>query len=218
MAEKQEAAGKTEEEFQKELQKQKRGPKVLLVMIFSVLIILAVIIIVARYYVNKSPQYETYFYNGFSFTKIGPLWYTSLQTGGNLYNVPLHFGPRDLQQISMHGTGGLEFLNATEVYITFDPTAENMSYTALAAAEISQSLVKYFGRTPIAACLSKEDKACIDRPIINCTNTEKPVIFLDATGDPKVIVSRNCIIIRGSGENLVKAADRFLLGYYGIMQ
>ncbi|MCX6709530.1 MAG: hypothetical protein NTV63_01070 [Candidatus Woesearchaeota archaeon] len=207
---------KMPEEAEQEKIPEKDSYKNLTIIILVIVALFSALIIGARYVMNLPEKYETYYYNGFTFTKIGPLWYTQIQHDTTLYDVALHFSPRELESVPISGKES-GFSNDTTLYITFDPKAENMSYVALANAELSQVFAMSFNRNMTVACLSKEDPLCESMPIINCTNTDKPVILFEESGEASVIVNRNCVMIKGSRDNLVKAADKFILSYYGIM-
>ena len=159
-----------------------------------------------------------YMYNGFSFIKQQNLWYTQVQSRINntVFDVPLHYGPRDLEEIPVVGSLDKTFISK-DIYITFDPTSTDMQYIALAAAELSLSLVKGIGVVPKAACASKETDACSDRPIIDC-NSGKPAIYVKQSEANMVRLLGNCAIVQGDNENIVKSADKFLLMQYGIMK
>jgi hypothetical protein len=207
----------SEEENQESSEKntEKGIGKILLAVVILAVLIFAGIIIYRHY---KNPVYETYTYNGFSFEKIGPLWYTTVQSGGRLYSVPIHYLPRELVNVSISGRAE-EFNNGSKVYIAFDPFAEKqeISYISVVATNLKINLVTFFGRDPEPACTVQDNDACKNVTILNCNNTTAPIIQLNATGEPEVLLRNNCVIIRGSKENLMMAADRFMLRYYGIM-
>ncbi|MEM3127170.1 MAG: hypothetical protein QW331_03840, partial [Candidatus Woesearchaeota archaeon] len=98
-----------------------------------------------------------------------------------------------------------------------DPFDANQ-YTALSAAEMSLSLYKAIGRQPIASCSINETFACQKRPIVTCDDENLAVIYLKHGERPKVLFDNNCIIVQGRGEDLVKATDRFLYYWYGVIK
>jgi hypothetical protein len=166
---------------------------------------------------------DSYMYNGFVFVRDNNLWYSKLQKGSTVYNVPFHYGPREVENISISGNpiafgrtvideygGGL--------YITFDPTAPDLKYVALANGELSFNTVKTFGFTPVAGCTKNETQGCIGAPIVSCETTDAPVIYLTQEGDAGIFQSGNCLVVQGRGNDLVRAADRLLYLWYGIMK
>ena len=110
------------------------------------------------------------------------------------------------------------FTNSTDIYITFDPLAPNLQYTALAVGELDQSLINAFGKKPIAACDNNETLDCADRPIVNCGNANQtPVIYFRHNETTRIVYTHNCITIDGNGIEQVRAVDRVLLQWYGVM-
>ena len=168
-----------------------------------------------------------YVYNGFSFVFADGLWFTKIIVPGTgkEFNIPLHYGPRDLVDIPV--TDGLKAYSTSyvtadktfQIYITFDPDKEDLAHTGLAISELSQNLVSVLNIRIIPAC-TKNHSACIDSAIINCANTDKPVLYvLDEPGsEPGVELKENCITIKGDDFGLLKAVDRFLYQWYGIME
>src|SRR3989344_2753609 len=60
---------------------------------------------------------EGHLYNGFSFVLFDGLWYTTVSRGNPDYQIPLHFGPRDLQNVTMNGSLSDAFNEGTDIYI-----------------------------------------------------------------------------------------------------
>ena len=181
-------------------------------------IVLFSLVMLYRYYSNKPPEPVIKTYNGYTFEKIGALWYTEVQSGNNLYQVPLHFAPDELENITVSGSAR-EFAAKDEFYITFDPNAssEDLAYIYLVSVNIETNLMNFFGRKPKMACITQDDSACKDLPIMTCANSTEPIIELNAIGKAQVSLNGNCVILYGKKENLVMASDRFILKYYGIM-
>jgi len=176
---------------------------------------------------NNGDSDTAYVYNGYSFVHYDGLWYTQIldQFSQEVYDVPLHYGPRDLTDVIVYGDLNQFFAEVSQgdingsfgrYYLTFDPDNENMSYVALAAGELSQNLVTTFNMAPVSACTS-EGEGCNAVPIVTCDNTDDPVIYL-AVKEPTVVYANgNCITIQGTQEQLVRAVDRFLLKLYNVM-
>ena len=159
-----------------------------------------------------------YMYNGYSFVKYGGLWYTQVQNEkGTLFDIPLHYGPKELEDIVVAGDITEEFLKQS-LYITFDPLGSTLQYVALSSAELSLSLVNGFGLEPIAACDKNETSACATRPIISSCKDDKAVVYLREAEKISVVMNGNCVMLQGEGEGIVKATDRFLLRLYSIMK
>lgn len=167
------------------------------------------------------PQEQGYTYNHFSFVKIAELWYTQIQSesGKTLYSVPFHFAPKELEDVKLFGELNNTLFNSDDkVYVTFNPLDENLQYIALAIGEFDQSIIKSFGKMPVAACAKNETEACRTRPIITCENTKKPVAYFRQDKKTMVTYKGNCIILQGKDIEIVRATDRMLMQFYGIMK
>lgn len=160
---------------------------------------------------------EGYVYHGFSFVKANDQWWTRFQRANtnDTYNVQLRYGPQELENISIMGDY-IYFLHFNATFVTFDPLGENLSYVALAASDISQSLVNVFDIPTFPACTRQDNSSCSNLPIIECA-LGRPVIYLQQEVVPFVEVKGTCIIVHGQGFELVKAVDRLLLAWYGVM-
>lgn len=213
--------------------KKKTSDKALIISIISITIIIA-IIIGLRLFPKETPttidglhslniqgklkQEEGYVYNGYSFVFTNGLWYTQVQRGNNLFDIALHYAPKDLEDIPIEGElNGTLFNSEKGIYITFDPLGQNLNYVALAVGEFDQNIIKAFNKMPIAACDKNETEACAARPIITCDNTNKPVLYLQQKTETKVLYNNNCMIVQGIGPEIVKATNRLLFKLYGIM-
>ncbi len=160
---------------------------------------------------------EGYVYEGFSFVFVDGLWWTEMKKGDVLLKIPLHFGPREVEEVKVVGKLGPGFNEGEEVFMVIDPEFADKHYT-LALSELNFNVAKGVGRKPVAAC-SKENIICEDREILNCDDTGgKPVIELRYGGEPKITLEGTCILISGEEYGIVKAADRLIWQWYGVMQ
>lgn len=158
---------------------------------------------------------NNYMYNGFSVVRVGDLWYTQVQRDNKLFNIALHHGPRELENVSISGKINSTF-NSGKLYISFNPKGKNTEWTALAAAALSSNLAKGIGVTPVAAC-DRNTTECADRPIITC-NSGKPVIYLSQEKDAaRILLKGNCVTLEGQKDELVRAVEKFLLVWYKVM-
>lgn len=159
---------------------------------------------------------EGYVYNGYSFVKADGLWWTEMNKFGTLLKVPLHFGPKELEEIPVAGTLDPLFNEGDEVFIAIDPEVQNKYYT-LAISELSFNTVKGADRMPVGSC-TKNNWACDNRTIISCNNTQgKPVIELALANETKVELQGTCIKVSGKDYGVVQAVDRILYQWYGVM-
>jgi len=162
---------------------------------------------------------ENYIYNGFSFVYLDNLWYTQvMRPDGTLLDIPLRFGPKDIENVSTEGVIDESFMK-NEVYVTFDPTDTPLSYVALSASELSSNLASGMGVLPVAACSENETDACAIRPIVDCDDKDKAVIYLKkSNSSASVKLNGNCVILEGEDWELIKAVDRFLYKWYQVMK
>ncbi|HLC80353.1 MAG TPA: hypothetical protein VJG31_01130 [Candidatus Nanoarchaeia archaeon] len=161
-------------------------------------------------------QDQGYTYNGYSFVFTDGLWWTQAVINNRKVNPGMHFGPKELENVTVSGKLTNASFEKPELYISIDPIQSD-KYTALAVSELSNSLISLIQKPMTAACSFNETTACIDRPIVNCQNKDKAVIQLIPESFPKVEMEGNCVKIFGKGMELVKAAERFLYRFYGIM-
>ncbi len=160
---------------------------------------------------------QGYVYNGFSLVKADGLWWTEIvKYGDTLLKIPLHFGPKDLENITFEGSLSPSFNLQPDIYVAIDPTVSD-KYYGLALSELNFNIVKGVDRRPIGAC-TKEDSACENRTIISCAQVEgRAVVELALAKETSIELSGTCIKISAQKENLVRAVDRLLYKWYGVM-
>jgi len=156
-------------------------------------------------------------YNYFTFEEIGGLWQTTINLEDQLYVGVFRFNPEQVKDLEISGDSSRL---SQPIYITFDPDSdeEQFKYLALATAELSLHLIRAFDVSVIAACTKNETDACIDRPIVNCGDPDKSVIYLVAKPPTQVALSDKCVALWGHNFDLLKSVDRFLFRWYKIMQ
>jgi len=201
----------------KERKKEDKKDVVIFITIVALFIIMIGLIFSIKYFYKPKQRYQSYSYNGFTFTNISGLWYVDVQkVGGNIvFSVPLHYSPKEVENVSVSGNVR-EFLKNKYSYITFDPKEGNLSYVALSASEISMKLAQLFNITPVAACTKNMTNACKNRPIVDC-NSRYPVIYIKDEGEAAIIGKNSCITITGEKEKLMMATDKLFLVWLGIM-
>lgn len=161
---------------------------------------------------------EGYVYNGYSFVKADGLWWTEMDKFNTLLKIPLHFGPRDVENVTVTGTLNPAFNDGDKVYLAIDPSVQNKYYT-LAVSELSFNVVKGLNREPVGSC-TEEHWACDNRTLISCENNPNnlPVIELDLAGNAGIELSDTCIRLTGSNDyDIVRSVDRLLYQWYGVM-
>jgi len=166
---------------------------------------------------------EAYTYNGFSFVLAEGLWWTEAVVnkgdGNILLKVPLHFGPRDLENVTFTGTLSEDFNEGLDVYFAIDPTLAD-PYISLAISELGFNIIKGVGRKPVTAC-TFEDDICGDYEILSCENNpeNKPIIefVLDTEVEAAVEKDGTCIKVIGHDYGIVRAADKLVLEWYDVI-
>jgi len=170
---------------------------------------------------ETSTQYS---YNGFTFVYSNDLWFTELRIPGTNkeYSIPMQYGPRELGYIPALNLDMYNFSAASsgrpkKIYVTFDPDQENTG-TSLALSALFDYLPPVFNINIEIACTTNHTH-CIGKSIIKCEDAEKATIFLNNAPGVSTLVELkgNCINLQGDGKELIKAVNRFLYQWYGIM-
>jgi len=132
--------------------------------------------------------------------------------------MALRYSPADLKNITIEGQLDANlFDNETQFYVTFNPTGKSLPHVSLAVADFDTHMTKVFGKSPVAACDRNETEACAARPIVTCSSTGDLVFYVRESDRLRVYYNSNCIVIEGSGFDLVRGADRVLYNLYDIM-
>jgi hypothetical protein len=160
---------------------------------------------------------QAYMYNGFSFVNLGGVWYSQVQKGNSLYDITFNNGPKDVEDIPVEGNLSERFDTET-LYITFDPAAAGVKFIAQANAGLSMSLAKGFGYNLTAGCTRNESSLCRSTAVITCEDEDKAVIYFKEAEETKIILEDNCVTIQGYGPEIVRAKDRLLMRWYGMME
>jgi len=226
------------EEDKAEIEEPKKSSeKVLIISIVIILILLVSIFVYSRFnkpepltledlhvlnLKGKLKPEQGYVYKGvYSFVTLDDVWYTQLQSpkGTKIYSLSLRYSPKDLKDIVIEGNLDREFFdNQTEFYVTFNPTGKEFSYVALAIGDFDTHMLKVFEKTPVAACDRNETQPCRNRPIVTCEDKDKLVLYIRESDKFRVYYNDNCIVVEGSGFDLVKGVDRILYNFYNIME
>ena len=158
---------------------------------------------------------DSYVYNGFSFVYFNGGWYTQAQRGDTLYDIPLHYGPRDVEDIPIAGALDPNFGTNRIIYVSFDPRDY---YIGFAAIELSLNLGKGLEAGTKSACDKAYDiDACKERQVITCDDKDKSVIHIKKANETKIKLNSNCIVIEGNEKELLRATDNVILRFYKII-
>ena len=171
---------------------------------------------------GKLKESQGYIYKGvYSFITLDSLWYTQLTSpkGTKVYSMALRYSPKDLKYIAIEGKlDKVLFNNQSEFFVTFNPTGKDFSYVGLAVADFNTHMSNVFEKKPIAACDRNETDPCQTRPIVNCDDADKLVLYIKESDKFRAYYNNNCIVVEGSGLDLVKGVDRILYNLYSIME
>lgn len=167
----------------------------------------------------EKPTVQEVEYNYFNFKKVGPVWETLVVHEEKLLQPSFRFLPEEVETVPVTGKLNKDFADDL-VYLTFDPLADPKEFQTItiAVSEMSLNIVKGLERRIEAGCTQQKTEACINRTIIDCSNSEKSVIFFNPVGTSEVLLKGNCIELKGSGFDLVKSTDRVLYAWYGILK
>ena len=170
---------------------------------------------------GKLKPAQGYVYKGaYSFINLDNQWYTQLKSprGTKLYSMALRYSPNEVKDTVIEGTLNTElFNNQTEFYVTFNPTGKDFAYVALAVADFNTHMAQVFEKKPIAACDRNETEPCMARPIVTCEDSDKLVLYVKESDRFRAYYNENCIVVEGTGLDLVKGVDRILYNLYKIM-
>lgn len=205
-----------EEETETKKKPQPEKTQIIIIAIALIVIIVFTLFVYQKFFVPLKPKPEQFTFNKFVFTKKLNLWETQVQIENKLITMRLHYTPHEVRHAYIGGMLNQSF-NQGALYITFDPTAENLTNIALAVSELSINLAQGIGRELVAACSKNITEACHSRPIVDC-DSNVSVIYLKHGPTPFVKLDQNCILITGEGEDLVKAVDKLLYFWYGIIK
>ncbi len=195
--------------------KQSGSAQLIIIAIIFIIIIFFTVFAYKKFIAPQKQEADQFTFNNFVFTKKQNLWQTQVQIDNKIVTMSLHYTPHETRRAYIGGMLNQSF-NQGPLYITFDPTEENLTNVALAIAELSLNLAQGIGRELVAACSQNITEACQTRPIVNC-DSNVSVIYLMHGPTPFVKFDDNCIVITGEGEDLVKAVDKLLYFWYGII-
>jgi hypothetical protein len=166
---------------------------------------------------GELPPEVGYLYNGFSFIKYENLWYSQLARNTTVYDVSFNYDPKSVEDIPVEGKLVRDFVKDKRIYITFDPTGDYLSYVGVANFGLSRSLAWAFGYNMTAGCTKNVTSACQKAGVVLCGDPDKAVIYFKETNETKVILDDTCVTVQGMGPEIVRAKDRLLLRWYGMM-
>lgn len=228
-----------DEEPNKQVDKQTISIKEIAILVVGILVVFIVLFAIPHFFkeepksitelhmenFNAEESETNYIYNGFSFLKLPDprtnrmFWYTQITEGENLFDLPMHYGPRELENVTMAIINPTEQKNYSVMYITVDPSEEDRPYLGIAIAELTEKLSKVKRYPLVSACTENLTIACETRPIVDCENAEDDIVVKieETAAEPALLVDGNCFIIQGMNESLVQATDKMLFKFFGVI-
>jgi hypothetical protein len=166
---------------------------------------------------GKLDPAEGYIYNGYSFINFGGVWYSQVKKNNTIYDVTFNFDPKNVENITVDGKLTSDFVKNKHIYVTFDPEGHYLQYVGVANYGLSRSLAWAFSYNMTAACTKNITKACETAGVVTCDDVDKAVVYFKEAEETKVILGDNCVTVQGAGPEIVRAKDRLLLRWYGMM-
>jgi hypothetical protein len=162
----------------------------------------------------------SYKYNNFQFEKNNNMWVTEIQTGKQPYLITFVYGPVNVENISIIFKDNY-FQSMTKpgskVYIAFDHDTTNASYIATSSINLITNLKMVYGLNVSRACISNSS-GCAGAPVVTCkSNPDNAVIQLIESNVNYVVYDENCLTIYGSKDGFIKATEKVILNWYGIL-
>jgi hypothetical protein len=202
-------------------------------LLFTTVVIVGVILMLLIIGTQFLPQFfqdTRYTYNGFEFVKNPEMqtWFTTFRIRDQIYPLPFHYGPRDLEDIPTN-IDKEQLLNSEFIYLSLPPMegedAADIRRLALAAVEVGKIIGTKNGiyDIPTKAALTRptDEEDTADIPIIGCgaaTETTGVIIFQIGSYTSVYENSDNCYIVQGpTGVDVLRASDRFVYELLGIM-
>ena len=175
--------------------------------------------IISMYPINLTgfKQVDSYSFGNYDFVQDeSGLWLTEIPVDNIVYVVVLNYDPLSLQNLSVKGNiaefyGLMAEYNASTV-LAFDPKddSEALSY---AFVEITESLGKV-GVDVFPAMTESFGNSTL--PVADCDG-KTPIIKIINSEDTSISYDDACLIISGKDTELIRAADRFIWNFYGVM-
>ena len=170
--------------------------------------------------VKNGGEIVSYRYNNFDFAKKDGIWYTEIQEGGKPYIIAFKYGPLGLENLKIEYKENLFPALTTplsRVYLTFDHDTTQASYIATAAINMISNMKTVWSLKPARACLVNST-SCKGAPVVTCKSSpDNAVIQFIESNTTKVLYEGNCLTIEAEGNDFIRAADKVILDWYGIV-
>ena len=200
-----------------ELPPEKEPASTVLLWVLGIIVLLIFGIFTIKYLYH--PKEETITYNGFAFVhnKDGT-WTTQYQINNYLLPLEMHYNPLETLNITPHTTTSWNStLNVEQLTISFDPRPEDLSYVQVATTELAFKF-KVLGINISVGYTVNGTETDLPKPVITCSTPNTTAIIVQETNTSAQIYLRDrCITITGNKEELIRASDRVIYTFFGII-
>jgi len=190
-------------------------------MIFSIIMVSILLMSVASFalFYNQSTSQESgsTAYNNYKFVYSTEGWKTSIKTPQGPYYIATKYFPGDVEDINYLGSPISNNDFQSIIYFVAKTDVERA-----AANEIDQNIL---AQKKEMTCLPEDanESACYNMTIRSCENAnylQKIIVFdeTDNENETSIIYSNNCLRIKGSQHNLIRAADKAIFMIFNIIK
>jgi hypothetical protein len=187
---------------------------------------LSVLFFAVTYFSSNEPAFETYDFNGYTFTKQDISWSTNAYNAASdrEYYILMYYGPREVENIALTADFMNYILSRDFIYLALNETALDSNQMAAQGAIAGIELGKVIGTKN--NILNKETRGILVGTVENtdefsCDQVNSSIgmiVFTHAESTQVILSDDNCIYVQGpNGAELVRAADRLMLHLVGIM-
>jgi hypothetical protein len=169
--------------------------------------------------IPNTPEEVNTTYNGFNFNLMDGVWITEWQGRNALYKIAFRYHPKDLENVSIvyKNKSRWNVLLGTppKVYLTLNATNNaSLGYVTFAGIEVTRLLVQFMRANVSIRCTGIQEQLCpTENEVVVCDSSkdrDKAIVFIDYTNKTEVVIDDNCVILRGTDENLIRSEERFL--------
>lgn len=199
-------------------------------------ILVAVIMVVAIFFIRQKFFGPTFDYKGYKVTEVNPkgtnaIIYVlrapiTIYGATRIHYLNLYNDPRELQYIEVENTTRKVLLDPKpkHVYVSFDPDMPKQAYVAQAYTQV----IRILGpggvfRLSITASVTKDIEGLENQNLTATCNDSKPdilVIELRYSNETRIWVDEQywrCVRVEGTDENeIIRAADKVVLTLLGL--
>ena len=163
---------------------------------------------------------EAYTYRGYPIISINGLWTTRIQKeDGSVIETRFRFQPNETLEVQKNGSLSKDAFNTNLMVISIDPYYPNQSVLGIAGVELGGNLFKSVNAEIHTACsVNTTDGTCEGRLIASCNNTIVPTFEFYNEGPTRIELDDKCIQFYGEDLDVIKAVDRYLYEWYGIIK